>query len=148
MMMSTKWIAAFVLLLVLAGCKTIPVHIGGGIVIRDDNLSIAVMFSEHERRLIHNHYRQIRKNKYKKNKHKKMPPGLAKRDRLPPGLRKQLRRKGQLPPGLQGRGLPPELVRKLSPAPKGHVRLMIGGNLVLMNTKTRVIVDLVKDLDD
>lgn len=146
-MVSIRILVLSTLLLVLTGCQTMSVHTAGRIVIHDDNLSVAVSFSDHERHLIHNHYRQIRQHKHKKNKHKGMPPGLAKRKHLPPGLRKQLRRNGQLPPGLQGRGLPPELVRKLSPAPKGYVRLIVGGDLVLMNMQTRVVVDLVKDLD-
>lgn len=76
-----------------------------------------------------------------------LPPGLAKRDRLPPGLEKQLRERGTLPPGLQKRvqPLPIDLERRLHRLPTGYRRVMIGGNVILMNGKTAVIYDIIRD---
>lgn len=75
-----------------------------------------------------------------------LPPGLAKRDRLPPGLEKQLRRKGTLPPGLQKKiqPMPMGLERQLRVLPTGYRRVVIGGNVVLMNEKTALIYDIVR----
>ena len=111
----------------------------GRVVLANDDASVSVVFSDRDRDLINNYY-------YKKKKKKHMPRGLAKRDRLPPGLEKQVRERGKLPPGLQGRDLPYDLERQLSNIPNGYVRVQIGGDIVLMNKKTRVIVDVIKDI--
>ncbi len=76
-----------------------------------------------------------------------LPPGLAKRDRLPPGLEKQLRERGTLPPGLQKRvqPLPFELERQLHRLPTGYRRVVIGGNVILMNEETSVIYDIIRE---
>ncbi len=73
-----------------------------------------------------------------------LPPGLAKKDHLPPGLEKHLVRNGQLPPGLQKKvySCPPELERQLPPPPPNCAHVLIGGNLVLLNRKTNVVVDI------
>lgn len=67
-----------------------------------------------------------------------LPPGLAKGDRLPPGLQRQVQERGTLPPGLQKKivPLPAELSRRLPPPPSGCSRVIIGGNIVLIDTKT------------
>ena len=77
-----------------------------------------------------------------------LPPGLAKRDRLPPGLEKQLRERGKLPPGLQKKiqPVPPELERKLRILPTGYRRVVIAGNIILMNEKTAVIYDIIRNV--
>lgn len=76
-----------------------------------------------------------------------LPPGLAKRDRLPPGLEKQLRERGTLPPGLQKRvqPLPFDLERRLHRLPTGYRRAVIGGNVILMNEKTALIYDIIRN---
>jgi|SRR5579872_1290632 hypothetical protein len=73
-----------------------------------------------------------------------LPPGLAKKDHLPPGLEKHLVRNGQLPPGLQKKlyAPPPELERQLPPPPPECAHVLVGGNLVLLNRKTNVVVDI------
>lgn len=73
-----------------------------------------------------------------------LPPGLAKKDRLPPGLEKQLVVRGHLPPGLQKKiePVPVELVRELPPPPPDCKHVIVGGHLVLLNTKTFVIEDV------
>jgi hypothetical protein len=77
-----------------------------------------------------------------------LPPGLAKRDRLPPGLEKQLRERGTLPPGLAKRGqpLPFELERQLRRLPTGYRRVVVGGNVILMNEKTSIIYDIIRNV--
>ncbi len=75
-----------------------------------------------------------------------LPPGLAKRDRLPPGLEKQLRRRGTLPPGLQKKvqPVPVGLERQLRVLPTGWRRVVVGGNIILMDEKTSLIYDVVR----
>lgn len=77
-----------------------------------------------------------------------LPPGLAKRETLPPGLEKQLRERGTLPPGLQKKiqPLPVELERQLSVLPTGYRRVVIGGNLIVMNPVTGLIYDIVRNV--
>ena len=73
-----------------------------------------------------------------------LPPGLAKRDQLPPGLEKQLVVRGELPPGLRKKiqPVPEDLVRELPPPPPDCEHVVIGGHIVLMNSKTSVVLDI------
>ncbi len=73
-----------------------------------------------------------------------LPPGLAKRYWLPPGIERQLVIRGTLPPGLERRAypVPVELERRLAPPPPDCERLVIGGHIVLMNRRTKIILDI------
>jgi hypothetical protein len=77
---------------------------------------------------------------------KGLPPGLAKRDHLPPGLEKQLRKGGTLPPGLMKKMQPLPIVieRRLCVLPTGYRRVIIGGNIVIMNEKTALVYDVMR----
>jgi hypothetical protein len=98
-----------------------------------------LIFTSRERTLISNWFR---------TSHSNLPPGLAKRDRLPPGLEKQLRERGTLPPGLQKRlePLPDDLERQLPRLPGGYRRGVIGGNVIVMNDKTSLILDIIRNV--
>jgi hypothetical protein len=50
----------------------------------------------------------------------------------------QLQERGTLPPGLQKKivPLPVDLTRRLPPSPTGCSRVIIGGNIVLIDIKT------------
>jgi Ni/Co efflux regulator RcnB len=65
-------------------------------------------------------------------------------EELPPGLQRQLVVRGTLPRGLRARmvNCPVELERRLPPPPPGYVHVVIGGNLVLMNRRTFLVVDV------
>lgn len=91
-------------------------------------------YRDHDREL-HQWYRAHYNN---------LPPGLAKRDVLPPGLQRQLIVNGTLPPGLrrQMHPCPVEVETYLPPPPVGYVHTVIGGNIVLVNRKTFVVVDV------
>ena len=97
------------------------------------------IFSSQQRTLITSWFRNSRSN---------LPPGLAKRDRLPPGLEKQLRERGTLPPGLQKRWqpLPGDLDRQLPRLPAGYKRGVVAGHVILMNDKTALIVDIIRNV--
>lgn len=139
--MREKWISLSIITVVVVlfgamvgGCATYP-STSGRVVVQDENSRVEVVFSDRDRRLIREYY----------HRHQ-LPPGLAKRSSLPPGLQKQVQRRGQLPPGLRGERLPDELDVTLSSLPEGYVRLRVGVDVVLMNTRTRVIVDVIKDI--
>ena len=73
-----------------------------------------------------------------------LPPGLAKREELPSGLQRQLVRNGKLPPGLEKKiqPLPAALVARLPPLPDDRTRVIIGGNVILLDKTTSLIVDV------
>jgi len=74
-----------------------------------------------------------------------LPPGLAKRDSLPPGLQRQLQRNGTLPPGLEKRqvyNVPDDLSRRLPTLISGISRVIVGGNILLVDDRTQVILDI------
>lgn len=77
-----------------------------------------------------------------------LPPGLAKRETLPPGLERQLRERGTLPPGLQSKiqPIPVELERQLTALPSGYRRVVIAGNVIVMNPATGLIYDIVRNV--
>ena len=134
----------------LSGCYVRPagVHARGSVVINDGPVSIGVHFSDADRRHVYGYYEERYRHRHKekhghgRGKGKGLPPGLAKRDRLPPGLAKRDR----LPPGLSGERLPRSLERQLSPLPAGVVRIRIGSELVLMDERSRVVLDVMKDI--
>jgi len=77
-----------------------------------------------------------------------LPPGLAKRRALPPGLAKQLRERGELPPGLERHwvDVPGPLVTRLPAVPPYYRRYFAGDDLVVVDTRTNRIVYLIRDV--
>lgn len=124
----------------LIGCTTTPTVDSGSIEVRTEEIDARVAFHDKDREIIENYFDH-------KKKPKSMPPGLARKDSPPPGLQNQIVKNGELPPGLQARVLPSELEKQLSPLPKGFVRLKVGGDVVLMNEKTRIVVDVIFGID-
>lgn len=127
-------------MIALSGCHAITGQssVSGEVRVENENARIEVAFGDDERRLIRDYFASD----------KGLPPGLAKKQKLPPGLARQVQKNGTLPPGLEGRRLPGELERQLSPLPESYVRLRVGLDVVLMNRDTRVIVDIVEDIGD
>ena len=72
-----------------------------------------------------------------------LPPGLAKRQHLPPGLQKHIDRTGRLPPGLEKRRLPGDL-RALLPIRSGQDFRVVGNDIVLIETATELILDVMQ----
>lgn len=121
-----------------AGCAT-DILTSGQIRFGNENISISLGFSNQDREIIRRHY----SGSHKKKKWKRTPPGLAKRGgNLPPGLAKR----DTLPPGLQGRGLPSTLESRLSSLPDNYIRVVVGTDIVIMNSKTRLVVDIIRDI--
>lgn len=79
-----------------------------------------------------------------------LPPGLAKREALPPGLSKQLREKGTLPPGLRAHLVPVPAAwnSRLPGIPIYYTRYFVGRDLIIIDTRSDLIVSLIRDLLD
>jgi len=118
------------------GCTGHSTTPRGAVSVQTENAHVAIIFNENDRAEIRRYYR------------KHLPPGLAKRESLPPGLRKQLVKRGTLPPGLRSAQLPTELNRRLSHLPDGYIRLRVATDVILLNEQTRVILDVVSDINN
>ncbi len=98
---------------------------------------VSAVISATERALIGDYIKKA------KVKHKGLPPGLANRRQLPPGLRKHIQRTNRLPPGLEKRGLPSDL-RGLLPRRVGQDYRVVGSDIVLIETATNIILDVMQ----
>ena len=108
------------------------------------------VFSAAEKAIIEEYFGYKHDPKYKKatkenRKSKKgLPPGLAKKEQLPPGLQKQLEKNGRLPPGLARNDLPKRLKDKLYAPRSGTKRLVVGDDVVLIDTATDIVLDILR----
>lgn len=118
--------------------------LAGTLVLQDESTRIAIHFSDGDRRYVHDYYASHRASRGGKKGRGHNPHGNF--DELPPGIRKQVAQGKGLPPGLAKKRLPDDLERRLSPLPDGYVRFRIGTDLVIMNTKTNVVVDILSDI--
>jgi Ni/Co efflux regulator RcnB len=109
-----------------------------------------IVLDQVERRVIGDYYQrqydewvaeENQGNKKSKNKKDGLPPGLAKREQLPPGLQKQLERNGRLPPGLEARALPDDLIYQLRPRPIGYEFRQVDNKVLLIQSATDLIID-------
>lgn len=77
-----------------------------------------------------------------------LPPGLARRRALPPGLAKQISKNGALPPGLERRiePLPRDLEDRLPRLDAGVERVILGGDVLLIEIGTSRILDLLRNV--
>lgn len=141
MLHCSKWLLLICVAFFIGGCVNSPYGTSGRVVVEDEHGMIDIVFSDHDRALLREHYRYQHQAQ-----HKRLPPGLAKKNKLPPGIQKQLVRHAQLPPGLQYQRLPYELERRMSRLPDGYLRILIGGSIVLFNERTRLIFDVMHDL--
>ena len=92
---------------------------------------LGAILSDDERRIIHRYFGEH--------------PDAVKVKELPPGIRKKLARGGAMPPGIAMQVLPDGLHRQLPPRFGQHYEI-IGTDVVLVETATRVIVDVLKDV--
>lgn len=107
------------------------------------------VFSEAEKAIIEEYFGYKHDPKYKRAEQGKktkrgLPPGLAKKDELPPGLQKQLEKNGRLPPGLARNDLPKSLRDKLYAPQKGTKRLIVGDDVILIDTATDIVLDILR----
>ncbi len=123
---------------------------------------LARVFSDIERQVIREYYRnrgEVKRGERGDNRHAagrghknkyaaghgggSLPPGLAKRTDLPPGLQRQLERNGHLPPGLEKHPLPNDLLTRLGRR-YGAERQLVGSDVLLVDTATGVILDILR----
>ncbi|MGF1629210.1 MAG: anti-virulence regulator CigR family protein [Kiloniellaceae bacterium] len=93
---------------------------------------LGAVLNDDERRIIHRYFGEH-------------PDSVGKVKELPPGIRKKLARGGAMPPGIAMQALPDGLHRQLPPRNGQHYEI-IGSDVVLIETATRVIVDVLKDV--
>jgi hypothetical protein len=113
-----------------------------------------IFIGEIEKRIISDYYRRHlvafeqspegRDYKKHKNKHKGLPPGIAKKGTLPPGIAKQLARNGQLPPGLEYHPLPPDLIVQLPPPQPGYRYTIVDDKVLLVQAASNLILDVLE----
>ncbi len=100
---------------------------------------VSVTFSKDEISIIHDYYSSHRyegdKGGSKKQKSKPLPPGIA----------KNLARGKPLPPGIAKQSLPGDLVRQLPPVRGGYERVIVDGRVLLVETATQIIHDVLMD---
>ena len=137
-----QWITACAFLAAalspLSGCENLEPRYGE-VAVGGRGGYARVVFSDRDHVLIRDYYAP---------RYKGLPPGLAKKGKIPPGHAKQMMRDGQLPPGITYRQLPRDLEGRLSRLPDGYVRIIVGGDIGIMNTRTRVVVDVIEDITD
>jgi len=63
---------------------------------------------------------------------------------LPPGIAKKVARGGSLPPGIAKRYLPRDLDLRLPPPPTGIERVVVGGDVLLVQISTGAILDMIR----
>ena len=122
---------------VLVGCEAYPTY--GETAVRDPHYSLRVVFTDQDRRLINDYYVP---------RYKSLPPGLAKKDRLPPGHAWRARLNQPIHDDARWHYLPNALDQRLTRLPPEYVRVVIGTDVVLMNARTRVVVDILEDVTD
>lgn len=115
----------------LAGCQ--PYY--GEARVHDRDYDVRVAFTDRDRVVIRDYYRGL-------------PPGLAKKGKVPPGHAYKMRRQHGVPPDVRWQYLPADLDRRLSRLPEGYARIVVGADVAIMNTRTRIVVDLLENLDD
>ncbi len=126
---------AFVVLSGLTACETYPTR--GEVRAHDRDYDVRAVFSDKDRAVIQNYYRAS---------YRGLPPGLAKQGKVPPGHAFKLARGQGIPPGIAWKSLPTDLEKRLSRLPDGYVRIMIGTDLGILNTRTRVVLDVIDTL--
>lgn len=111
----------------------IPAHAG--------DLSVDVRFSNQEIAAITAYYSDQEGTRQKNNGN-----GNGKSQRLPPGIEKNLARGKQLPPGIARQHLPSDLVLRMPPVKDGYERIVLSGKVLLVETATQVIHDVLTDI--
>ena len=117
--------------------------------------AVDIFIGELEKRIISDYYRRHlyvyeqspegrEYKKHKKNKHKSLPPGIAKKGTLPPGIAKQLARNGRLPPGLEYHALPRDLIVQLPPVQPGYRYVIADDRVMLIQAASNLILDVLE----
>lgn len=120
----------------LSGCEIHPRH--ADVRVHDRNYDVRVVFSDSDRLIIRDYYH---------TDYRRLPPGLAKKGKIPPGHAYRMRRHQGVPPDIEWGYLPATVEHRLSRLPDGYVRIVIGADVAILHTRTRMVVDLL-EFDD
>jgi len=112
--------------LVLQGCTVYPTHTRTAVSMHDQHIGLKLVFTDYDRSYIQKFYGF------------RHPP----RGKLPPGYYKRYHRQKALPGHYRPVPIPRDLDRRLTPLPSGYIRVMIGNDMAIMNTRTRVLYDI------
>lgn len=121
----------------LAGCETYPYY--GDVRVHDRDYDVRVVFSDSDRAIIRDYYQSY---------YRGLPPGLAKKGKVPPGHAYRMQRHQGIPPGVTWEYLPADVERRLSRLPDGYARVVIGADVAILHTRTRVVLDVIENLGD
>lgn len=122
--------------LLSGGCEVMPPR-HGEVVVHDRDAGVRVVFSDQDRALIRDYYAE---------RSRRLPPGLAKKGKVPPGHARRYERGAPIPNGVPYRALPADLERRLDRLPDGYARVIVDTDIYIMNTRTRVVLDIVEDI--
>jgi hypothetical protein len=109
--------------------------------LRGDDVRVSTSFDPSQERIIRDWFSN-------RSDLRGLPPGLARRESLPPGLARQVQKNGVLPPGLQRRvhPFPDDLEIQLPSLPEGWRRVILGQDVLLMESLNGKIVDLLRNV--
>lgn len=108
---------------------------------RRDDISIQLYFGNNDRRIVNEYYAPEFRSGH-------CPPGLAKKGNgcMPPGQAKKWRKGHALPQGIAYYDLPPDLVYRMPPPPRGHRYVRVGPDILLLSTGSGIVVDAIIDI--
>ena len=103
---------------------------------RRDDVSIQLYFGNNDRRIINEYYAPEFRAGH-------CPPGLAKKGNgcMPPGQAKKWYKGRPLPQGIAYYDLPPDLVYRMPPPPRGHRYVRVGSDILLLSIGSGIVVD-------
>lgn len=112
--------------LLLQGCTIYPSHSSTRVSAQYQTSGAHLHFSDYDRRYIQQYYGHRQPSSHK----------------VPPSYYQRYNRYQKLPPKYRPKPLNRELNRKLSRLPTGYTRVRIGNDIAIMNTRTRVLSDI------
>ena len=103
---------------------------------RRDDISIQLYFGNNDRRIVNEYYAPEFRAGH-------CPPGLAKKGNgcMPPGQAKKWHKGRPLPQGIAYYDLPPDLIYRMPPPPRGHRYVRVGSDILLLSIGSGIVVD-------
>jgi Ni/Co efflux regulator RcnB len=108
---------------------------------RRGDISIQAYFGNNDRRIVNEYYVPEFRSGH-------CPPGLAKKGNgcMPPGQARKWRKGYPLPQGLVYYDLPPDLIYRMPPPPRGHRYVRIGSDILLLSIGSGIVIDAMIDI--
>ena len=128
--MTTRVLILAVALGALNGCVGMEVT-SGNVALSDSKAETGIVLTDNERETIARYYRGHVLSKVPAGRGS-LSSGLVKRDEVPRSVR--IKR------------LPAPLEKQLRVLPDGYIRAIIGGDIILINRRTRVVMDIYRDI--